>query len=90
MRIASIASHVLSLLYFLRSHKEKRSAYAPEKGVRYDGVYRIEKCWRKNGIQVERSLIVQVGSFIFQSYRGILHMHCLVKISNVIELCADV
>lgn len=35
-----------------RSHKEKRSAYAPEAGVRYDGVYRIEKCWRKPGIQV--------------------------------------
>ncbi|KAK9039782.1 hypothetical protein V6N11_014972 [Hibiscus sabdariffa] len=33
------------------SHKEKRSSYAPEKGVRYDGVYRIEKCWRKVGIQ---------------------------------------
>ncbi|EOX99609.1 SRA-YDG - like 2 [Theobroma cacao] len=35
----------------VRSHKEKRSSYAPEAGVRYDGVYRIEKCWRKNGIQ---------------------------------------
>ncbi|KAG0631582.1 hypothetical protein M758_1G264000 [Ceratodon purpureus] len=35
----------------VRSHKEKRSNYAPEKGVRYDGVYRIEKCWRKKGIQ---------------------------------------
>ncbi|GKV23640.1 hypothetical protein SLEP1_g33345 [Rubroshorea leprosula] len=34
------------------SHKEKRSAYAPvEKGVRYDGIYRIEKCWRKAGKQ---------------------------------------
>ncbi|KAE8662083.1 E3 ubiquitin-protein ligase ORTHRUS 1 [Hibiscus syriacus] len=34
------------------SHKEKRSSYAPEiKGVRYDGVYRIEKCWRKAGKQ---------------------------------------
>nr|GEV53791.1 E3 ubiquitin-protein ligase ORTHRUS 2-like [Tanacetum cinerariifolium] len=33
------------------SHKEKRSAYAPEQGVRYDGIYRIEKCWRKPGIQ---------------------------------------
>lgn len=37
----------------IRSHKEKRSAYAPaEKSVRYDGVYRIDKCWRKVGIQV--------------------------------------
>ncbi|PKA54804.1 E3 ubiquitin-protein ligase ORTHRUS 2 [Apostasia shenzhenica] len=35
----------------VRSHKEKRSAYAPETGVRYDGIYRIEKCWRKVGIQ---------------------------------------
>ncbi|KAB1217541.1 E3 ubiquitin-protein ligase ORTHRUS 2 [Morella rubra] len=35
----------------VRSHKEKRSSYAPEKGVRYDGVYRIEKCWRKVGVQ---------------------------------------
>ncbi|XP_038891328.1 E3 ubiquitin-protein ligase ORTHRUS 2-like [Benincasa hispida] len=35
----------------VRSHKEKRSSYAPEKGLRYDGVYRIEKCWRKVGIQ---------------------------------------
>ncbi|RZC59487.1 hypothetical protein C5167_006790 [Papaver somniferum] len=35
----------------VRSHKEKRSSYAPETGVRYDGVYRIEKCWRKTGIQ---------------------------------------
>ncbi|KAK4779598.1 hypothetical protein SAY87_015704 [Trapa incisa] len=35
----------------VRSHKEKRSSYAPEAGVRYDGVYRIEKCWRKVGIQ---------------------------------------
>ncbi|KAF2288372.1 hypothetical protein GH714_007158 [Hevea brasiliensis] len=35
----------------VRSHKEKCSSYAPEKGVRYDGIYRIEKCWRKNGMQ---------------------------------------
>ncbi|CAJ2636516.1 unnamed protein product [Trifolium pratense] len=35
----------------VRSHKEKCSSYAPEEGVRYDGVYRIEKCWRKVGIQ---------------------------------------
>ncbi|KAK9748232.1 hypothetical protein RND81_02G044800 [Saponaria officinalis] len=31
----------------VRSYKEKRSNYAPETGVRYDGVYRIEKCWLK-------------------------------------------
>ncbi|CAI0440349.1 unnamed protein product, partial [Linum tenue] len=35
----------------VRSHKEKRSNYAPEAGVRYDGIYRVEKCWRKVGIQ---------------------------------------
>ncbi|XP_058195511.1 E3 ubiquitin-protein ligase ORTHRUS 2-like isoform X1 [Rhododendron vialii] len=35
----------------VRSHKEKDSSYAPETGVRYDGIYRIEKCWRKAGIQ---------------------------------------
>ncbi|XXG80984.1 hypothetical protein AAC387_Pa09g1722 [Persea americana] len=35
----------------VRSHKEKRSSYAPETGVRYDGIYRIEKCWRKVGMQ---------------------------------------
>ncbi|XP_028801856.1 E3 ubiquitin-protein ligase ORTHRUS 2 [Neltuma alba] len=35
----------------VRSHKEKRSSYAPEQGLRYDGVYRIEKCWRKQGLQ---------------------------------------
>ncbi|KAL5699001.1 glutathione transferase [Ranunculus cassubicifolius] len=44
-----------------RLHKEKRSAYAPESGVRYDGVYRIEKCWRKVGIQDERSLKLLEG-----------------------------
>ncbi|CAN6868052.1 unnamed protein product [Brassica oleracea] len=31
--------------------QRKRSAYAPEAGVRYDGVYRIEKCWLKVGVQ---------------------------------------
>ncbi|KMS95667.1 hypothetical protein BVRB_006020 [Beta vulgaris subsp. vulgaris] len=35
----------------VRSHKEKRSNYAPESGVRYDGIYRIEKCWIKQGTQ---------------------------------------
>ncbi|KAL5810178.1 hypothetical protein ACOSQ4_026746 [Xanthoceras sorbifolium] len=33
-----------------RSHKE-RSSYAPKGGLRYDGSYWIEKCWRKIGIQ---------------------------------------
>lgn len=33
--------------------QEKRSAYAPstETPVRYDGIYRIAKCWRKPGAQ---------------------------------------
>ncbi|KAL9295995.1 hypothetical protein ACSQ67_021891 [Phaseolus vulgaris] len=35
----------------VRSHKEKRSSYAPETGVRYDGIYRIEKCWQIAGVQ---------------------------------------
>ncbi|KAG7650716.1 SRA-YDG [Arabidopsis thaliana x Arabidopsis arenosa] len=35
----------------VRSWKEKRSAYAPAEGVRYDGVYRIEKCWSNVGVQ---------------------------------------
>ncbi|KAI9113791.1 hypothetical protein K1719_015042 [Acacia pycnantha] len=35
----------------VRSHKEIRSSYAPEKGFRYDGVYRIEKCWQTLGMQ---------------------------------------
>lgn len=35
-----------------RSFKDKRSSYAPETGVRYDGIYRVEKCWLKPGIQV--------------------------------------
>lgn len=37
----------------VRSHKEKRSAYAPttDEPVRYDGIYRIVKCWRKKGAQ---------------------------------------
>eukprot|EP00887_Chlorella_sp_A99_P001931 scaffold18.g1931.t1 len=37
----------------VRSFKEKRSSYAPsqETPVRYDGVYRIHKCWRTKGTQ---------------------------------------
>ncbi|KAF5741221.1 putative zinc finger protein [Tripterygium wilfordii] len=35
----------------VRSFKEKRSSYAPDKGLRYDGIYRIETCWRKIGEQ---------------------------------------
>lgn len=37
----------------VRSYKEKRSSFAPpeEIPVRYDGIYRIVKCWRKKGKQ---------------------------------------
>ena len=37
----------------VRSAKEKRSSYAPpaETPVRYDGIYRILRCWRKKGAQ---------------------------------------
>ena len=32
--------------------QEKRSSFAPsEASVRYDGIYRIEKCWRAKGKQ---------------------------------------
>ena len=44
-------------------HQEKRSSYAPaETVVRYDGIYRIEKCWRSKGKQEQlmcRYLIVR-------------------------------
>ncbi|CAI5499214.1 unnamed protein product [Closterium sp. Naga37s-1] len=46
----------------VRSEKEKRSSYAPQAGVRYDGVYRIERCWRKKsgvGFLVCRYLFVR-------------------------------
>ncbi|KAK8537738.1 hypothetical protein V6N12_043886 [Hibiscus sabdariffa] len=38
-------------LRVIRSHKDKHSSYAPEKGLRYDGIYRVEKCWRNVGVQ---------------------------------------
>ena len=56
-------------LRVVRSHKEKRSSYAPpplkvdERGnavegcVRYDGIYRIEKCWRKPGADEGKHLV---------------------------------
>ena len=55
-------------LFLGRSHKEKRSSYAPEAGVRYDGVYRIEKCWRKKGIQ---AWILWLCSILRDSKTGI-------------------
>ncbi|KAF5202867.1 E3 ubiquitin-protein ligase orthrus [Thalictrum thalictroides] len=36
---------------FFFNHMPSSSSYAPDKGVQYDGVYRIEKCWRKIGKQ---------------------------------------
>ncbi|XVF54792.1 hypothetical protein PTKIN_Ptkin05aG0210100 [Pterospermum kingtungense] len=35
----------------IRSYKDKHSSYAPEEGLRYDGIYRVEKCWRNVGVQ---------------------------------------
>ncbi|XP_024536254.1 E3 ubiquitin-protein ligase ORTHRUS 2 [Selaginella moellendorffii] len=35
----------------VRSAKDVRSAYAPQEGLRYDGLYRIERCWRKIGLK---------------------------------------
>lgn len=44
----------------LRSCKEKRSSYAPESGVRYDGIYRVEKCWKKIGNQVHICSVLHI------------------------------
>jgi len=33
---------------------DKRSSYATQRGYRYDGIYRIEKCWQAAGRQVNR------------------------------------
>ncbi|CAI5950383.1 unnamed protein product [Closterium sp. NIES-64] len=44
------------------SEKERRSSYAPQACVRYDGVYHIERCWRKKskvGFLVCRYLFVR-------------------------------
>lgn len=45
-------THYNKFSFQCRSAKEKRSSYAPQEGVRYDGVYRVEKCWLKPGKQV--------------------------------------
>jgi len=44
----------LPLLTLQPPLQEKRSSYAPteETPVRYDGIYRIVKCWRTKGKQV--------------------------------------
>ena len=46
----------------LRSHKEKRSSYAPQKydasqSIRYDGIYRIVAAWRTAGHQGTHSCL---------------------------------
>jgi hypothetical protein len=83
-----------------RSHKEKLSSYAPESGVRYDGVYRIEKCWRKVGIQVILSIMYmekyyaastcQLSSFFLG--KSILMLFCFLSTGQVqglqVSLCA--
>ncbi|KVI06115.1 PUA-like domain-containing protein [Cynara cardunculus var. scolymus] len=33
------------------AYKNKHSVYSPREGYRYDGIYRIERCWRKVGVQ---------------------------------------
>ncbi|MBA0621372.1 hypothetical protein Godav_007007 [Gossypium davidsonii] len=38
-------------LRVIRCAKDKHSSYAPVKGLRYDGIYRVEKCWRNVGVQ---------------------------------------
>lgn len=49
---AAICYYIILFVNLKRSLKEKCFSYAPESGVRYDGVYRIENCWRKIGVQV--------------------------------------
>lgn len=60
----NIIQHILNTLSSLinRSDREKRSSYAPMKGVRYDGIYRIEKCWQIAGKQVDFTLIYMIAS----------------------------
>ncbi|KAL4384243.1 hypothetical protein GQ457_15G007100 [Hibiscus cannabinus] len=48
LRISCENGHPLRVI---RSSKDKHSSYAPEKGLRYDGIYRVEKCWRNVGVQ---------------------------------------
>lgn len=38
----------LTLLFYIhRLQRKKLPSYAPKSGIRYDGIYRIEKCWMK-------------------------------------------
>ena len=50
----------------IRSFKEKRSNYAPEEGLRYDGVYLIQACWlsrpREDGLAVCRYYFVRADN----------------------------
>jgi len=43
----------MALISSMPPLQEKRSSYAPtsDTPVRYDGVYRIRRCWRKPGNQ---------------------------------------
>ncbi|RWW31895.1 hypothetical protein GW17_00003459 [Ensete ventricosum] len=75
-------------LYTGRSRKEKRSSYAPETGVRYDGIYRIEKCWRKVGIQVNRELMDLIE--LLQKRKHEVHAEeSNAEISNLLDLSTE-
>ena len=41
-----------TFIFHIQVLQKKKSEFASEAGVRYDGVYRIEKCWLKVGVQV--------------------------------------
>ncbi|RZR97227.1 hypothetical protein BHM03_00026366 [Ensete ventricosum] len=71
-------------LYTGRSRKEKRSSYAPETGVRYDGIYRIEKCWRK----VNRELMDLIE--LLQKRKHEVHAEeSNAEISNLLDLSTE-
>lgn len=67
-----------------RSEKDKRSPYAPEEGYRYDGIYRVEKCWRIAGMQVWHFILVQAfhfsisfAHFLIVNFYFVSGVHCL-------------
>lgn len=50
------------MFYTHRLQRKKLPSYAPKTGIRYDGIYRIEKCWLKlcnEGFKVPRYLFVR-------------------------------
>lgn len=69
-----------------RSHKEKRSSYAPEAGVRYDGVYRIEKCWRKISVQVTPFSCTQLCECCFVVLCSAVHQLIILFIGNIMDI----